>query len=344
MWTSIDPVAFADAGEKMPFCPLLIWIGVRPETLLFDDAVRAASAIKDILKLAGFNEIEVAFRESEVTQSIAGPRLLSFNPLSDPVPKFRKPFTPILGLPIAPLKTPQYEGTGALYLRLNKDDNSVALLTAAHVARPLPVCANTGMSHKSSSQPREEIVSLGHMGFQNATNAMMSKIGELSDCVELWRKTITRLGKFVEGENRTVTRNRRATENAIEEATEAIGDLEELYNEVTSRRMILEQRVIGFVLHAEPIVPGDTSYLFTRDWALIQLYCERIDWSTFPGNKVYIGTFPVLSRSFQFWLTTISLQVATSRPPNLADSCSRGPRTGRATGIRKMGSSGPLAS
>jgi len=58
----------------------------------------AADAIKGILGLAGFPEIEVAFRESEVTQSVAAPKFFSFNPLTDPIPKFRKPFTPTLGL------------------------------------------------------------------------------------------------------------------------------------------------------------------------------------------------------------------------------------------------------
>ncbi|EJC98230.1 uncharacterized protein FOMMEDRAFT_137152 [Fomitiporia mediterranea MF3/22] len=132
-----------------------MWIGVKHKTLVFDNAVAAAITIKDILSQAGFPDIEVAFRESEVTHS-AGLKLLPFNPLVDPIPDFRKPFTPTLGLSITPFKTPYYEGTGALYFRLSRDDDRVVLLTAAHVARPLP--------------PREEIVALGSMGYQNATN------------------------------------------------------------------------------------------------------------------------------------------------------------------------------
>lgn len=30
---------------------------------------------------------------------------------------------------------------------------------------------------------------------------------------------------------------------------------------------------------------------FTKDWALIELYDEKINWSTFKGNKVYIGAY-----------------------------------------------------
>jgi hypothetical protein len=119
-----------------------MWIGVKHKTLDFDDAVAAANAIKGILSQAGFPDIEVAFRESEVTHYVAGPKFLPFNRLIDPIPEFRKPFMPTLGISIAPLKTPHYEGTGALYFRLRKDDIRVVLLTAAHVARP--TYANTG--------------------------------------------------------------------------------------------------------------------------------------------------------------------------------------------------------
>lgn len=104
-WTSIDPVAFANAGEAKPFCPLLMWIGVK-QSLVFDDAVIAANSIKDLLGSAGFPEIEVAFRESEVTYSASGPKLSPFDPVRDRVAEFRKPFAPVLGLPIAPLKKP----------------------------------------------------------------------------------------------------------------------------------------------------------------------------------------------------------------------------------------------
>ena len=164
MWTSIDPIAFANAGEKSPFCPLLMQIGVKPESLLYDATVAAAKAIKGILSLAGFPDIEVAFRESEVTRSMASPKLVSSNPLTNNIYDFRKPFTPTLGLSIAPLKTPHFEGTGALYLRLNKDNDRIVLLTAAHVIHPPPKHTNEGMSRKGTGQPHEYIVALGNWG------------------------------------------------------------------------------------------------------------------------------------------------------------------------------------
>ncbi|KAG7442270.1 uncharacterized protein BT62DRAFT_973805 [Guyanagaster necrorhizus] len=289
MWTSIDPVAFANAGEKTPFCPLLMWIGVKHKTLPFDAAVAAADAIKLILSLAGFPDIEVAFRESEVTHSVGGPKLLPFTPLFDRIPKFRKPFTPTLGLSIAPLKTPHYEGTGALYFRLGKDDDErVVLLTAAHVARP-PAYAYMGTLRQHTRQQHEHIVALGCMGYWNAINAMMDTIGDLARSIKVWNKVISRLGEFVEGEDAAVTDSRKYTQRDVEKAMRIIDNLNKLHDEVTKRRTHPDLRIIGFVLHAEPIVVADGPTEFTHDWAFIQLYPEKIDWSTFPGNKVYIG-------------------------------------------------------
>lgn len=276
-WTSIDPVAFANTGEKTPFCPLLMWIGVQHEILLFDRAVAVADVIKNILSLAGFPEIEVAFRESEVTYSAGGPKLLPFNPLVDPIPEFRKPFTPTLGLSVAPLKTPHYEGTGALYLRLNKDDDRVVLLTAAHVARPPPEYVNTGMPRKNTSQRRQDIIALGNMGYEKAANAMMDTIDKLNGCIALWELAITTLREFVDGEDAAVTRKRQENQREVEKATMMIDDLNKFHNEVTRRGTDPTQRIIGFVLHAEPIVVSDGPNKFTRDWALIQLDNEKID-------------------------------------------------------------------
>ncbi|KAI0312168.1 hypothetical protein OF83DRAFT_1087186 [Amylostereum chailletii] len=50
-----------------------------------------------------------------------------------------------------------------------------------------------------------------------------------------------------------------------------------------------EPRIIGEVVHVEPIGINVAPHGLTRDWALIELYNEKFDWSTFKGNKVYIG-------------------------------------------------------
>ncbi|KAG8891254.1 hypothetical protein FRB99_003751, partial [Tulasnella sp. 403] len=251
-------------GEVKLFCSLLMWIGVYPESLFYNVAVAAAEAIKEILAQAGFPEIEVAFRESVVTRSVApGPKLLSFNPLRDPVPELFKPFTPTLGLSIALLSTPYYEGTGALYLRVSNANKRTVLLTTAHVARPLPAFANTGMSRRCNSQAAEEIVALGDKGYSNAPAEGEEVDEEAADKRQEYLDLVDRAKKKIEKINK-------------------------LHSDVTRFRTTPEQRIIGFVRHVEPIAVSDGPHQFTRDWALIELYEEKIDWDSFKGNKLSI--------------------------------------------------------
>ncbi|KZT27853.1 hypothetical protein NEOLEDRAFT_1154829 [Neolentinus lepideus HHB14362 ss-1] len=282
-WTSINPLAYANAGEANPFCFLTIYIGVKPHSLLYDDAVAAAAVVKEILAEAGFPSIEVAFVESIVTRSVAaGPKLLSFNPLLDDVPDLRKPFTPTLGLSIAPLKYPHFEGTGAFYFRLSKlskDDDRTAILTCAHVARPPPARRNTGMMRTNRSQPREDIVALGNIGYSNAVKGMMGTIRDLLHSIDAWNDVLRRLGDHVEGEH----------VNLVAGAKKKIQLLNALHDEVTKRCTIPDLRVIGFVLHSEKIEVSVDPHGYTSDWALIELFKEKIDWASFKGNKVYIG-------------------------------------------------------
>ncbi|OXV12223.1 hypothetical protein Egran_00016, partial [Elaphomyces granulatus] len=51
------------------------------------------------------------------------------------------------------------------------------------------------------------------------------------------------------------------------------------------------KRVIGSVLHVEPIVVADGPHEYTRDWAFIELHPNKFDWSTFAGNKVYVAEY-----------------------------------------------------
>lgn len=76
--------------------------------------------------------------------------------------------------------------------------------------------------------------------------------------------------------------------------------MNKLHDEVTKRRTNPDKRIIGYVLDADPIVASDEPSGYTRDWAFIEFYNEKIGRETFLGNKVYVGTFPTSSRSFNF--------------------------------------------
>ena len=85
----------------------------------------------------------------------------------------------------------------------------------------------------------------------------------------------------------------------MEKATNTINDSNDLHCDVNKLRTNPGQRSIRFVLHAEAIEASAEPHKFTRDWALIQIHEDKIDWATL-GNKVYVGSFSISSCSFSF--------------------------------------------
>ena len=140
-------------------------------------------------------------------------------------------------------------------------------------------------------------MALGHMGYNNAIKSMIGTIGHLIDSIEAWNDVIDRLGDPIKGENRKITQRRQQHVDLVLKAKEKIEEVNILHDEVTKHRTTPDQRVIGFVLHAQKIGVSVEPYGFTEDWALIELYEEKIEWSTFKGNKVYVGTLSPISLS-----------------------------------------------
>jgi hypothetical protein len=165
-WTTIDPVCFTKVGKKTG--PLHLWVGVMPRTLSCDNVEVAAIGCNDILVRSHITDVEVAFRESVFTR-FAGPQFMdhfsSGDPKEDPTVNVRGPFTPALGLQIAPKATPYFEGTRGLYICEGGERNRVFLLMARHVVLPLSEYHNKLYTHINNSQPCHEVILLGSKAY-----------------------------------------------------------------------------------------------------------------------------------------------------------------------------------
>ncbi|KAF5346983.1 hypothetical protein D9758_010100 [Tetrapyrgos nigripes] len=295
-WTSIDPVRFApvrytEKGEDQVSC-LHLWVGVMPGTLSLEDAKAAAKGCKGILDQAGFPEIEIAFRHSIITRS-AGPRLLELNSspinLHPDVSSLRSPFTPILGVQIAPLKTPYYEGTGAVFIRENSESERVFLLTARHVVLPPSQYPNKPHSYTNSSQRREEVIILGFKAYHNATKRLESTIVNQELSIEIHKRMLHSLQVAGEVEPHDQTTERDQYKSAVATAEQTIKNVKKVQEEVTKNWMTPTQRILGYILHAPPIGVNVGPNHFTQDWALVDIDRDKVNWSTFPGNQIYLG-------------------------------------------------------
>ncbi|KAG9092753.1 hypothetical protein FS749_015458, partial [Ceratobasidium sp. UAMH 11750] len=296
-WTSIDPVRFAEEdGEPGP---LYLWIGVMPGSLSFKDAKSAAESCKYILVNAGFLQVEIAFRESIYTRS-SGAQLLNYVSTLDPTADLRSPFTPALGLQIAPQKAPYLEGTAALFFRESSDSERVFLLTARHVALPMPEYKNKLYECKRTGTPARDVLLLGSKAYADALEAIMANIGVELINIRSYEDEIKTLGEEDQG-------TRGQYQALIAKAQETVDALNAFHGDITKNWSVPSQRVLGYVLHSPAISVGTGPKRYTEDWALIDLYREKINWDVFKGNAIHLGTFCFdLSRQTLPGLTTIS--------------------------------------
>ncbi|KAK1231646.1 hypothetical protein PQX77_005244 [Marasmius sp. AFHP31] len=193
----------------------------------------------------------------------------------------------MLGLGIAPLESAEFEGTGALYIRENNMSDRVFLLTCAHVARPPSKYPNTGMSCIQSSHPQEHIIALGQSGYTGALRSIMRAIGQNDETIQDWQAMRKHLEEQQVGEPESVSKKRNELLALVEKAREEMKELNAFHSKITKLWSLPEDRVIGNVIHVEPIGVG-AEPPFTEDWALIALDEHKFKGSV-QGNVVYIG-------------------------------------------------------
>ena len=288
MWSSgqaqVDPVRFAEVEEEAG--PLFLWVGVMPGTLSRDDVKVAAVGCKQIIAQFQITDVEIAFRGSVVTRS-AGPRLLNYLSFLIFVltADVHGPFTPALGLPIATKFTPHFEGTGGLYIFEGGESNRIFVLTARHVVLPPSLYRNDLYVGK----PRRQVILFGNNAYHDAVESIMGEIGGQDMAVSHYKDRLEALEKAVEGEDVVQAETREYKD--LKKAEKLIETLHQFHSNITKSWTAKGQRILGHVAYAPPIFVGTGDKRYTEDWALVELYREKIDWKGFKGNMVRFGTF-----------------------------------------------------
>jgi hypothetical protein len=307
-WTSIDPVRFAEAGKEPG--PLFLWVGVLPSTLTRNRAKHSAVRCKEILLEYEITDVEIAFRESTFTR-YAGPQLLNYALSIDPTVDLRIPFTPTLGLQIAPKAFPYIEGTGCLYLCEGGESDRVLLLTARHVVLPPNKYPNEHYHRKNNRIPRIMVMHLGSRAYQNALKAVTSQIYGWDVRADYYKEQLDGLGKHVkdEGEDSKTASERQKfkckLEKTLARAEASKASVSKFHRDITSLWSMESQRILGHVVYAPPISVGTGDGRFTEDWALVELDRSKFNWDTFQGNVMHIGTFRSISlRSSSLTITS----------------------------------------
>ena len=291
LWTSIDVVRFIKVGASEGPGPVVLWIGIAPETLSTREAYSSANSCLDLLNSFEITDVEVEYRESIYTR-LANPNFLEPVSSIDPTADIRGPLTPVLGLSIAAQTTPYVEGTGGLYLAEGGESMNNLLITARHVLFPPDQGINVEYPHANTSTRRKVLI-LGTKAFENLVKSIKIRIGSHAAMVEHYEGRIGKLRARQADETtdvKKIEKELKKTVQLLDEANEAIEDLEKFHKEVEEGWSKPAQRVLGHITRSPPITYSAGTAGFTEDYAVIELDNSKFK-NAFVGNAIDLGTF-----------------------------------------------------
>jgi len=190
-WTSIDGVRFLTDGDEN-VGPVVVWIGVRPNSLKTKDAFNAAHDILAILENFNVHDVEVEFRESVYRCSV-GPPLLKPVMDFDKTVNVRSPLTPALGLSIAATDCPTAQGTMALLFAEGGQSKKILGLTCHHVVLKIDTTTHANYTLQGSGAPRKYIQLLGTTAFESLLQSIQFQIRDHNIMVEFYERQINSL-------------------------------------------------------------------------------------------------------------------------------------------------------
>jgi hypothetical protein len=272
--------------------PVVLWIGVLPNTLAGEDAFNSAKGLLELLKRHDITDVDVEYRESVYRRS-AGPALLkSVSDINSTVDVVG-PLTSALGLPIAGSAEPHLQGTMGFYLAEGGESEDILAITARHVLFPLHG-DSADYVHAGNNKRRKDVLLMSPQAFNDLLKSIRIRIGKHGTTAERYEAQIQHLEKRVtsdDEEDATETRKVLAkTRQRLDEAREAIDELYVFYQRTREDWGKRSRRIIGHVVRSPAITVGSDPHGFTTDYAVVRLDKEKFK-KSFKGNVLDLGGF-----------------------------------------------------
>jgi hypothetical protein len=284
-WTSTDVVRIGIVRESS--APVILWIGVVPASLSGHDGAIVAFKCRELLVEYDIADVDVEIRESVVTRT-AGPKLLAPFYSFDRPAGIREPITTTLGLPICAQSTPWAGGTGGFFISEGGNTKRLLLVTARHVVFTSPdKSKNNHFEHKNDSQHRHNVMLFSDASFNEYLESIQAEIGKKAISADINERRIA----WAEGKDDPVANEERhQAQVELNEAREAVEQLNSFYQDVSKRWATPESRILGHVILSPPINVGVGSKNYTEDWAVVEIDPSKIDVGNFNGNAIDLGT------------------------------------------------------
>ncbi|KAJ7600583.1 hypothetical protein C8J56DRAFT_767396 [Mycena floridula] len=282
-FSTIDVVRFRTvANQESPavISPVVIWIGVLPFSLTDEDAANSANLILALLEDEDITDVDIEFRESVFRRSAE-----LYKPAwsLDPTRNVIDPLTTALGIPIAAAKTPHLQGTMGFYF---KDGDDLYGVTARHVLFPSDE-DNSDYIYNPKG-PRKQVLVMGTNAWKNYRESVDNHIDNLRYTTKYHMRSMGSLEERAKGDTPAAAKAKKEltkTRELLENMSEAINELEELYKQIKKDFGKPSQRVIGHVVWS----PAITGAPFTKDVCVVKLDKSRF-LPNFKGNVIDLGT------------------------------------------------------
>ncbi|KAJ3907680.1 hypothetical protein F5879DRAFT_919680 [Lentinula edodes] len=279
-WTSVDPARFfthALLGEdpKGSLGPVVIWVGVIPDSTSADTAHEVSQQILTLLQKNGVNSAVVEWREA-VLQMLAGLPLMCHVDVSDATHHVRRFLTPLLGTPLT--TEGMEEGTLTLWFHEIKDNdgnssNKVYGVSNCHVLRK-----NTASDYEYTDGAPLHYVRAAECVDSSEASTRSQRLSLTT--AKAKEKTDAANEKAIQARQRQLVNDTKATI-----------DLQALHEDATKYWSDFKlYRNIGHIQYAEAIsvdVEGGTRY--TSDWAAFVADEAKVK-DEFEGNVVDLGS------------------------------------------------------
>ncbi|KAG8893110.1 hypothetical protein FRB99_002198 [Tulasnella sp. 403] len=235
-WLSIDPARFFTHGppgeeeKKGTLGPVVIWVGVIPGSTSSDTAHEVSQEIPALLLKNGVGDAVVEWREA-VPARLVGPPLMPHVGSHDATYYVRRFLTALLGISLATegMKFEDAQGTLTLWFHKNKDEDgnpssNVYGVSNCHVLRK---DTTVKYEHKGGAA-KFHVRVCGMRRFQRGIDEIRKAIGDQGTLADLWTREIVKLRAKEKQDAKAI----RANQRNLDDANEAIADLEALYDEV----------------------------------------------------------------------------------------------------------------
>ncbi|KAF9218701.1 hypothetical protein BS17DRAFT_719790, partial [Gyrodon lividus] len=288
-------VSTRDEDGKKTLGPIVVWISTHPHTTSTENACEASPDILHILEEHKVEGAVVEWYEGSV-EKLSGPALMRVADETNPTHYVRRPFTAMLGMPIATKEREEADAQGSVsfFFHEKRDKNGEPSARVLAVSNKHVLREDTTVDYQfmGGGAPRQYVRVCGFRRFQRSTDETRALVTRnVAEAVRL-AEEITRLEAKPKSKNEEqAEEDKDALEikkGQLNKVNRNNVKLQAFFKEVNIQWHDIARRNIGFVDWAPSISIDVDDRHYTQDIGTVELNSQKFK-DNFQGNVVNLG-------------------------------------------------------